>query len=237
MSRSIARQTGLIPACDIDLEAYEQLVKETADLPMVTAYKVGFVLGLSAGLPKVVEVTRKYTDKPLIYDHQKAATDIPATGVPFAKTLKQAGIDIAILFPQAGPITQQAWIEALREQELGVIVGGWMSHKGYTKADGGYLEEEGILSIYKLAASLGVTDYVGPGNQPEVVTRLRKLLEGEGVVPTFYMPGLLTQGGDIKEAGEAAGGRWQAIVGRAITRAEDYRQAAIDAWPFDEGDG
>lgn len=224
--------TGLMPACDIDLAAFVRLVEQTASLACISSYKVGFALGLSAGLPRVVEAARKWTDKPLIYDHQKAGTDIPATGKVFAKTLRAAGIDAAILFPQAGPITHKAWIEALREEGLGVIVGGWMSHPGYTERDGGYLRDEGILDIYRHAADAGVEHFVAPGNQPDVVASLKKLLEERGVAPTFHMPGLLTQGGDITEATRAAGDRWHAIIGRAITQADDPVAAIRGFWPY-----
>lgn len=231
----LSTPTGLMPACDIDLASFDALVQKTASLSCISSYKVGFALGLSAGLPRVVETARKWTDKPLIYDHQKAGTDIPATGKVFARTLKQAGIDAAILFPQAGPITHKAWIEALREEGLGVIVGGWMSHPGYTEKDGGYLRDEGILDIYRDAADAGVEDFVGPGNQPDVVAMLRAMLVERGVTPTFHMPGLLTQGGDILSATEAAGSRWQAIIGRAITQADDPVAAIQAFWPHPIG--
>lgn len=222
---------SLIPACDVTIDVYEELVKQTADLPMVSAYKIGFVLGLSAGLPKVVEVTRRYTDKPLIYDHQKAATDIPDTGEVFAATLKQAGMDAVILFPQAGPRTEEAWIRAAQKHELGVIVGGWMTHAGYKQPDDGYLTHEGVLRMYQLAAELGVTEYVVPGNQPDVIASIRNLLVEAGVQPTFYSPGLLTQGGGIVEAAKAADGNWHAIVGRRIYQSPNYREAALEIWP------
>lgn len=222
----------LIPACDVSLEQYEQIVKATHDLPMVSAYKIGFVLGLSAGLPRVVEVTRRYTNKPLIYDHQKAGTDIPDTGRSFMRTLQTSGINCVILFPQAGPVTQKAWIEAAQEADLGVMVGGWMTHPGYTQKDGGYLSEEGIHSIYRSAAQLGVAEYVVPGNQPQVIQRIRQLLEAEGVRPIFYSPGILTQGGVLEDAAHAAGSHWHAIVGRRIYQAEDPRQSILQFWPF-----
>ena len=226
----------LIPACDVSIEQYEKLVKATHDLPMVSAYKIGFVLGLSAGLPRVVEITRKYTNKPLIYDHQKAGTDIPDTGRAFMQTLQESGVQCVILFPQAGPKTQQAWIEAAQETRLGVMVGGWMTHAGYTQKDGGYLTEEGILSIYQNAARWGVSEYVVPGNQPDVIQRIRNLLVAEGVQPTFYSPGFLTQGGVLEDAAEAAGPNWHAIVGRRIYQADDPRQSILDFWPFSQSE-
>jgi len=232
MNWPLKKSPSIIPSCDVSLETFEELLKQTADLDMVSSYKIGFVLGLSAGLPKVVEVARKYTDKPLIYDHQKAATDIPATGKAFAKTLREAGIDVAILFPQAGPETQKAWTEALREEGLGVIVGGRMTHPAYARSDGGYLDDKGIFDIYRNAAKAGITDYVAPGNQSWMVKNIRQILQDEGIEPSFYMPGFLAQGGNLLEINKVAGPQWHGIVGRGIYEAEDHRQAVLEIWPF-----
>lgn len=237
MSWPLAAKRSIIPACDVDLQQFEQLVKQTADLPMISAYKIGFVLGLSAGLPNVTEVARKYTDKPLIYDHQKAGTDIPDTGAAFMRVLKESGMDVVILFPQAGPNTQTAWIDAAKEEGLGVIVGGIMTHPGYTQSDGGYLRDEATFEIYRRAARQGVSDFVVPGNRPRVIRQVRALLEGEGVEPSFYPPGFLAQGGSLSEAAKAAGARIHPIVGRGIYKAEDPRQAVLDMWPrLDNGE-
>lgn len=230
MTWPLPTERSLIPACDVSFADYEALIKATADLDAVQAYKIGFMLALEVGLPKIVEVTRRYTDKVLIYDHQKAGTDIPATGKLFAKTVKQAGIDVVILFPQAGVHTQQAWIDAAREQDLGVIVGGWMTHQGYRRSDGGYLDDEGILDIYRNAARAGITDYVGPGNQPKVVGQLRDLIEAEGQSPIFYMPGFVAQGGGFAAMQDALGDRWHPIIGRGIYQAPAPRDAATSLW-------
>src|SRR3989338_11087488 len=104
---------SIVPACDMDdLPDFESLIKEVDAVKGIGAYKIGFELGLKYGLPAVVKAARKYTKKPIIYDHQKAATDVPFTGAKFAKVCKDAGIDAIILFPQAGPITEREWIKA-----------------------------------------------------------------------------------------------------------------------------
>mgnify|MGYP000430429737 CR=1 FL=1 len=87
----IQKERSIIPACDVPLEVYEQIVRETSDIEGIGAYKIGFQLALKYGLPKIVEVTRKYNHKPIIYDHQKAGTDIPKTGENFARTVKTPG--------------------------------------------------------------------------------------------------------------------------------------------------
>src|SRR3989344_1534313 len=118
MTTIIPQQKSIVPACNVSLDLYERIVKETANLDSLGAYYVGFELGLMHGLPRVVELTRKYSSKPIIYDHQKAGTDIPDTGRNFAKTMKNAGVDAVIFFPQSGPETERAWIEAAMEQNL-----------------------------------------------------------------------------------------------------------------------
>lgn len=105
----IERDKSVIPACDVEtLEQFRELVKQTDDVDGIGGYKIGFGLGLRYSLPRIVEVARKYTNKPIIYDHQKAGTDIPDTGKDFAKLNKNSGIDAVIFFPQAGPETERA---------------------------------------------------------------------------------------------------------------------------------
>jgi orotidine-5'-phosphate decarboxylase len=222
----IEQKKSIIPACDVDAERYEQLVRETADLPHIGGYKLGFVLGLSIGLPRAVEIARKYTNKPLIYDHQKAGTDIPDTGKAFFRVMKETGIDAAIIFPQAGPDTERAWIEAAREEEVGIIVGGLMTHKGYLRSDGGYIADEAVIEMYTTAARMKVLDYVVPGNNPEAIAKIRTMIERHDITPTLYSPGFVAQGGSVSDSSDAAGGRFHAIVGRGIYNADDMRAAA-----------
>ncbi len=63
----ISQPRSIIPACDVEAEQYEALIKATADLSGVGAYKLGFTLALSIGLPRAVEIARRYTHTPLIY--------------------------------------------------------------------------------------------------------------------------------------------------------------------------
>lgn len=222
----IDQAKSIIPACDCDVEKYERLVKETADLPGVGGYKLGFVLGLSVGLPRAVEIARRYTTKPIIYDHQKAATDIPETGEAFARVCREAGVNAVILFPQAGPETERAWIDFARNEDLGVIVGGLMTHRKYVRSEGGYIADDAVVEMYERAAGLGVNNYVVPGNNPEMIRKIRAMLERERSHPVFYSPGFVAQGGVITDAAKAAGDRFHAIVGRAIYDAKDMRAAA-----------
>lgn len=226
MKTIITQNRSLIPACDVDIDKFKEIVRETCDIEKIGGYKIGFYLGLKYGLPKIAEIAKKFTKKPLIYDHQKAGTDIPDTGKLFARVCKDSGIDAVILFPQAGPETEKAWIEACAEIDLGVIVGGLMTHKGYVKSDGGYLDDDAILNMYLTAAKMGVKDFVVPGNKPEKIAEIKKVLEENNTSPVFYSPGFLSQGGEIKESAKSAGDCFHAIVGRAIYTSEKIRETA-----------
>ncbi|MBU0615056.1 MAG: orotidine 5'-phosphate decarboxylase [Nanoarchaeota archaeon] len=217
----------IIPALDVDdLELAEKIVKETCKVKGIGGYKVGFSLVIPFGLKKVVQTIRKYTELPIIYDHQKAGTDIPDTGEIFMKVCKDAGVDAVIIFPAMGPVTEEEWIKAAHGVGLKVIVGGEMTHSGYLANDNGFLNDDTPTRIYTIAANLGVSDFVVPGNKPDKILEYKVLLEALDVKPIFYSPGLVTQGGSISEGGKAAGKHWHAIVGRALYQAKDIKKAA-----------
>lgn len=194
-----------------------------ADFRELTVYEV-----LPFGLKKIVDVARQHTDKPLIYDNQKAATDIPEMGEKYARICKQAGIDAVILFPQPGTETADKWIDAAIDQNLGVIVGGLMTHPNYAVSDGGYIQDDSIPFIYETAAKKGVGNLVVPGNKPDKIAEIRENIEKQNIIPVFYAPGFIAQGGTITAGGKAAGKYFHSIVGRAINNSENPRQAAID---------
>ena len=209
----------LIPALDVlDLTVVESIAQAAGNNEMVYGFKVGFSLGLTHGLGRVVETIRKYSNLPIIYDHQKAATDIPDTGRLFAQTLRRAGIDEAILFPQAGPATLEAWIEALREEQLKIIVGGLMTHKAYVRSEGGFIEDRAIETIYSTAFERGVNAFVVPLTKPEAVDRIIQAVPFT-TQTEFYSPGFGRQGGDPSRF--ASIGRHYLIVGRALLEAAD----------------
>jgi len=229
--RIIQRDRSVIPACDVStIEEFEELVKQTCDVDGIGGYKIGFELGLGYGLERVVEAARKHTKKPIIYDHQKAGTDIPDTGKNFAKVCKKAGVDAVILFPQAGPETERAWIYHALDYGLKVIVGGRMTHPAYSVSEGGFITDGGALEMYRIAARAGVTDFVVPGNKPDVIKEVSEAVEAEGakLARVFYAPGFVSQGGKIEEGAKAAGNRFHAIVGRGIYQAPDKKAAALE---------
>ena len=82
----ISRDRSIIPACDVEtLDELKRLVKATCAVEGVGGYKIGFDLVIPYGMKKVVEEIRGLTDLPIIYDHQKAGTDIPDMGKKFMR--------------------------------------------------------------------------------------------------------------------------------------------------------
>ena len=228
MGRIIKYARSVIPACDVKtMQDFKRLIEQTHDVEGIGAYKVGSILTIRYGLPLLVQTVREFTDLPVIYDHQKAMTDIDDLGKDFAAVVKDAGASALIGFPQSGPATEETWIKACKEIELEVIVGGEMTHPKYRRSEGGYIADESFDEMYLLAARLGVNNFVVPGNKTEKVLHYRSILQpiiGNSLI--FYAPGFVAQGGVITDVGRAAGGSWHAIVGRAIYLAKDIRQAA-----------
>lgn len=225
MSQIINLKKSIIPSCDVsDLTKLKNLVKGTCSVKGIGAYKIGLELCIPYGICQVIDTIRKYSNLPIIYDHQKAATDIPELGEKFAKAVK--GVDAVILFPFTGPETEIAWIKACKKEKLGVIIGGEMTHKGFLESEGGFISEKESLKIYEIAAKEKINDFVVPGNKPEKIKLYKAFLEARGVKPVFYSPGLIAQGGNITESAKAAGLRWHAIVGRGLYNAKDINKTA-----------
>src|SRR3989338_6251788 len=137
----IKQKKSIIPSCDVDgLGKLSKLVKATCFVKGVGAYKIGFELVIPFGMEKIVKTIRKHTKLPIIYDHQKAGTDIPDMGLKIMNACKS--VDAVILFPQAGPETEAAWIKAAQKAKMNVIIGGEMTHKGYLESDNGFLKDD-----------------------------------------------------------------------------------------------
>src|SRR3989338_7560048 len=220
----IKLKKSIIPSCDVDsLEKLAKLVRATCSVKGVGAYKIGFELVIPFGMEKVVKTIRKYTKLPIIYDHQKAGTDIPEMGEKFMKACRLA--DAVILFPQAGPETEAAWIKAAQKTKMSVIIGGEMTHQAFLKEAGGFIDDNAPKRIYGIAASMGVTDFVIPGNKPDKSMEYVSMIKNKIRNPVFYSPGLVTQGGSISDLAKRLDS-WHAIVGRSIYEAKDMKKAA-----------
>ena len=231
-------QRSVIVACDVrSLLDLQNIVSATSGVQGIGGYKVGMTLVIRFGLSQVVSVIRSASAVPLpiIYDHQKGATDIPELGTEFATAVKESGADAAILFPLTGPVVAKRWIRAIQDcksEGLDVIVGGHMTHEQFIEFDGGYITNMAPFSIYGIAAEMGVINFVVPGNKPKSVQTYRRHLETIGVdleKLNLFAPGFIIQGGDISEAGKVAGEQWHAIVGSAIYKKQTRDEMRISA--------
>jgi orotidine-5'-phosphate decarboxylase len=221
----IEQEKSIIPSLDVDFRKAVEIMTALSDHPAVGAFKVGFSLILRLGLNRIMDAARSLTSKPIIYDHQKAGTDIPATGPIFAQACSEAVVDAVILFPLAGPVTMNAWIEACHAKKLTVIVGGMMTHPEFLKSEGGYIDDEAPKRILSSAWEHRISHFVVPGNKPDFIKEFRSWFRGPAVL---FAPGLISQDGRITEAGKVAGPEWHAIVGRAIYNAKDYRAVVTE---------
>ena len=220
-----SRKSGIVVSLDVrSIATMSSVVEATSSVEGVAGYKIGFTLGARFGLPMVAREVRKLTDLPLIYDHQKAGTDIPQMGEEFAKIIAEAGIEAAIIFPQAGPLSEKAFIEALFDEEVIPIVGGEMTHGGYLD----FLREDAPNRMYVQGVECGVENFVVPGNKPEKLKKynslLTRTLEPLRKRPCLLSPGFGRQGGDIADAVKAVHpSRFFPIIGTAIYTADNIR--------------
>jgi orotidine-5'-phosphate decarboxylase len=224
----IHSKKSIVVACDfISMGDLEKVVAITCNLDSIGGYKIGFGLALKYGIPSVVAAVRKYTAKPVMYDHQKGGTDVPHTGALFSDVLAESGVDYAIIFPFAGPSTETAWIEALTKKGVIPVVGAVMTIPDFLKEVGGYIDGGSASRIFEIAASLGVKDFVLPGNKLDIASECKRQIDRLVSSPTYYLPGLGAQGGDIRSCVRIMGENWHAIVGRSIYGAKDIRGAAL----------
>ena len=225
-----SRHCGIVLAADVaGIPDLRRLAELAAEVPEVVGVKIGFSLALRHGLGSVVKAVRDVSGVAVIYDHQKAATDIPAMGPPFAAVCQEAGVQGVIFFPHSGPRTLEGFVSGAFDRGLTPIVGLVMTHPAYLQSEGGYILDDAPDSICKVAIDLGVKDFVLPGNKTDMVARFAA---GplEAVKPaTIMMPGIGSQGGSVSSAFEAAAPhRRFAIVGSAVYKARD-RGAALRA--------
>lgn len=236
MKPFIQSERSVIVAADVpDFLRLGNLAEAMEGIPGIGGFKLGLTLGFE-GLTEAVKIVKNHmgSNFPVIFDHQKAGNDIPEMGQSFANALKKAGVDTAILFPFAGPVTQETWTKACFDAGLNVLTGGVMTHPKFLVSEGGYFPDEKVEVIYRNACHFGCEHFVVPGTKLDWVERIHGWVTEELGADNFDLsaPGLITQGGDISECGQAAGKKWHAIIGSAIYKQpnrEEMRRAATAA--------
>ena len=113
----IKKPPGIIVALDIPLQKASKLVRELEKVEdKIAAYKISSLQAMEVGLKQVVAELRLATKIPLIYDHQKGATDIPEIAEQQVNLGAAAGIDSFIGVPQgAGKKTLESFVNACKK--------------------------------------------------------------------------------------------------------------------------
>lgn len=211
---------GIILAADVEDLVQLRELSLLAECKGVQAVKIGFSLALRVGLKRTVDVIKDYCGLPVIYDHQKAGTDIPRMGEAFADVCKEAGVDAAIIFPLSGPSTLLGFVCGLREREVLPIVGLTMTHDRFTSSEGGWISDDASERIAAMAGQLHVRHFVLPGTKPKHISYFSEIVSGFEITTAMF-PGIGSQGGTIAEAFAASNcDRNYAIVGSAIYKSE-----------------
>jgi orotidine-5'-phosphate decarboxylase len=229
MNRAVfSEKRGIIIACDIaTVDILERVVKETSTVQGVVGYKIGCLLGLKYGLQRIVRAISRKSGLPVIYDHQKAGTDIPALAKRLVATCKDAGILAMVIFPFSGPATLEAFAEATHDSSISLIVGAAMTHQRFFEREGGYLSNRSIERMYSTAASLGISHFVVPATRSPALQKYARLISRNCKSPSFLLPGIGTQGGSISESfRNLKGYNAYAIIGSAIYEAENMKESA-----------
>ena len=215
---------GLVPALDLEtLDDLKRVVDATCDIDEVIEYKLGMHAVLHIGLFNAVKAIREFTEKPVIYDHQKAGADMPDSAGGFVRICEQTGISGLILYPVAGPTAVREFVTHSLNAGLDPVVGGHIPVPDYAISGGGYLADDTVDRIMSLAAGLGATHFVLPANEPENIQRRSEWLLTHVIEPVLYVTGIGPLGGSITESFQAAQGiaTRRAIIGRRICAADD----------------
>jgi orotidine-5'-phosphate decarboxylase len=215
------RNKGIIPALDVPkLDDALFMIDHTQGFDGIVAYKVGKMLALLYGLPRVIKRLKSATDKPLIYDDQKSPADIPAQAREFVDICSMSNVDYIIGFPHSGPASMLAFLEQCKDNAIEPIIGLHMTHDQFLNGEGGWISDSGPKRAFQIAMDNGVTNFVVPGTKPESVAEYYKFLSAQVPVNKLMLmaPGFVAQGGSITKCGEVAGPHWCAIVGSAFTK-------------------
>lgn len=198
--------------------------------PYICAVKINhqlvLPLGTFHGVKKIIELIHK-TDIPVIMDCK--ANDIGATNRVIAEYYYSAGFDAIIANPFVG------WSEGLKpifevakEMQRGVILLGYMSHKGAKEGYGQFVYDEDndkkipqYISFARKAVKWGADGVVVGATVPERIKEIHKILGNK--IPIFA-PGIGVQGGRARLALNA--GASYLIVGRSITLADNPKKTA-----------
>lgn len=197
--------TGMIFAADInDEEACIAMCK--AVRKHVDVVKLASPLIYKYGMSVASRVARA-TDLPVFLDIKVA--DVPHTDRQIIELASQAGAAAVMVHGYLGPDAVAACMEAA-DDRLGIIVQGELTHPGGEVFSAAIADDIAVM-----ARALGTFGVQAPGNRPERVAAIRRIVGPEQVIVCC---GVGAQGGTYGQVRTA--GADYAIVGRAIYEAQ-----------------
>lgn len=196
----------------ITFPEWKEVVDKAVVRDDIIGIKIGASLALRYGLNEISSHINLKAEKDIkiIYDHQKAGTDVPHTSENFAKVMRTSGIEYSILFPRIHHgRTQREWTKQLLDKDVTPIVGGYMT----TSAP---MDFRKSIHIYEIALCQGVENFVIPANDFNFIKQL--FLEIPEIKEnTFYVPGFGKQGGDLDKFDAFMKNiKWYPIIGRSL---------------------
>jgi len=231
---SVDIKGNIIIAADVSMGEYQVLLDVLGNEPGIFGVKIGFALALRATLQSIVHTTKLINpDLQIIYDHQKACTDVPFTGRLFADVMLEAKVDAAILFPLTGPATQKDWIDYLYSNCVTPIVGGAMTHIHFMQHEGGYIDVGAISHMYAVSARKGITQFVMPGNRPDLIYSLIDIVLNNGCSAEelcIYSPGIDSMSALMSAEAATRPYDFYPIIGRWIYSADNPLKIVRDIY-------
>lgn len=203
------QDSGVMLALDVpDREQAFRLIDEVGE--MIDVVKFNYPLVLREGLRIITEVAER-CPKPILADFKVA--DVPVTNNRILKLCREAGANGVMIHGFIG-------VDALREAQaaadgLKLFVVTQLTNPGGLDFTAQFTGE-----FAELARFLGLAGVQAPGNRPEVVAEVRKIVGPDLMIVCC---GIGAQGGRFGHA-LAAGADFE-IIGRAIYEAPDPRRA------------
>jgi len=218
---------GLYVSLDVPEGNIRPLIANTSNIQGVSGYYLGAATALEMSLPLLVDninVAHSARKAPiLIYDHQAAGVDVARNAKRLMHSIQTAGVHKVVVYPSSNPEIATAWIKEGQDHQLDVIVGKELTQEA-PPTDSTYDE------AFRLAASLGIREFMLPGNKPDRIAHYRTVIEEvlNEKSYTIYSSGFGDQGGTVEGFAQVAGQRngWQLVVGSDIFKSGDPRQRA-----------
>lgn len=217
---------GIIPSLDVDIERAKEVLEGICELRKeIAAIKIGSILCWEVGLKNAISELKKICNFPIIFDAQKAGTDIPEIVRKQVEIAAKSGVDAFIAAPQgSGSATLAAFVEACFEHKITPIVVVEMTHPECNS----FLSKDASDKILEKSIELGVVDFVAPANKPEKLKIYKKIALGKNKKIRIISPGIGPQGGGPDSAVKS--GSDFIIIGRSIYQAIDPKKRVIQIY-------